>query len=483
MKRLDLRSRLLTAIGLLAVVQVAVAFFIVAEIRDELFDQIDDRIDASRINDGSDFAIAPADVVDEDGHNGDDGRGDERSNDAKATDRLSDVFEGELLDDGTLVTFFASNTFQRELAPPAVDFEALDRADGEPITVEPTSGDVDYRLRGAASGTGTYFITAVPLNGVNRTMDGVITLVVLSTAALSFILGLVTWWVLRLGIAPIKRMTDSAEAIAAGDLSERIADTDTVTEAGKLGRALNAMLGQIELSLDERTRAEQRLRQFVADASHELRTPVSTIRGYAELYTSGGLDEPSELDDAMWRTKEEGQRMTRLINNLLDLATLDRQPELERSRVDVALLAREVCADARTAHPGRVVVLATPDEPAWVGGDNDLLRQAFANLVVNALVHADGGVDVALAVTGRVVTFTVIDQGDGMSDETVRRATERFYRADASRSRSNGGSGLGLSIVQSVVDAHSGTLTIVSSPGDGTETAIELLRDLEGEAI
>lgn len=483
MKRLDLRTRLLTAIGVLAAVQIAVAFFIVAEIRDELFDQIDDRIDAAQINDGSDVAATTVAVDDVDrsdvGRSDDDGRrSGDRANDDKAPDRLSDVFEGELLQDGTLVTFFASNTFQRELAPPAVDLEALARADGEPITVGPTSGDVSYRLRGAPSGSGSYFITAIPLNGVYRTMDGVITLVAISTAALSLILGLVTWWVLRLGIAPIKRMTDSAEAIAAGDLSERVADTDTATEAGKLGRALNTMLGQIELLLDERTRAEQRLRQFVADASHELRTPVSTIRGYAELYASGGLDEPSELDDAMRRTREEGERMTRLINDLLHLATLDRQPEVDRSQVDVGLLAREVCADARTAHPGRVVVLSAPDEPVWTEGDSDLLRQAFANLLVNALVHAEGDVEVALGVAERVVTFTVIDQGDGMTDETVQRATERFYRADASRSRNSGGSGLGLSIVQSVVDAHGGTFTIVSSPGDGTETSIELGRDV-----
>ncbi len=480
MKRLDLRSRLLIAIGVLAAVQIAVAFFIVIEIQDELVDQIDDRLDAAEINDGVEDAGTPdADATETDTDNTQavGRRNDGGASGGKKSDPLSDVFEGELLADGTLVTFFASNTF-RELAPPAVEAEALGRARSEPITVESTAGDVDYRLRGVSTESGTYLITAIPLNGVERTMDGVITLVAISTAALSLILGLVTWWVLRLGIAPIKRMTDSAEAIAAGDLSERIADTDTATEAGKLGRALNTMLGQIELSLDERTRAEQRLRQFVADASHELRTPVSTIRGYAELYTTGGLDDPAELDDAMRRTREEGERMSRLINDLLDLANLDRQPELDRSPVDLVLLAREVCSDARTSYPGRMVRLAAPDAAVSIEGDKDLLRQAFANLVLNALVHTESEIDVSLDVVEGHPILVVADGGDGMTAEVVRRATERFYRADASRNRNSGGSGLGLSIVQSVVDAHDGTLTIVSSPGNGTEISIALGRDV-----
>ena len=155
------------------------------------------------------------------------------------------------------------------------------------------------------------------------------------------VLGLVIWWVIHLGVRPVRRMTETAGAIAAGDLSQRVDEGTPGTEAGDLGVALNGMLGRIEEAFDQRAASEARLRQFVADASHELRTPVATIRGYAELYRTGALDERGQLDDAMRRTEEEAVRMGTLVDDLLHLARLDQGRPLERAPVDLGQLVED----------------------------------------------------------------------------------------------------------------------------------------------
>ena len=191
------------------------------------------------------------------------------------------------------------------------------------------SGSRPGRRSAAAS-----LLLGAPLIDVDTTVGRLIGVAVVATVSVLGVLALVTWWVMRLGVRPIKTMTATATEIAAGNLSQRIPEASPGTEAGDLGVALNQMLGRIEEAFDERTRSEGRLRQFVADASHELRTPITTIRGYAELYRTGGLDETVELQEAMRRTEQEATRMGTLVEDLLLLARLDTGRPLEREPVD-----------------------------------------------------------------------------------------------------------------------------------------------------
>jgi two-component system OmpR family sensor kinase len=235
------------------------------------------------------------------------------------------------------------------------------------------------------------------------------------------------------------------------------------------------MMTKIEDAFDERAASEARLRQFIADASHELRTPVTTIRGYAELYRSGGLDDPEELAQAMRRTEQESLRMGSLVEDLLLLARLDQGRALETGAVDLGVLAVDAVSDARAVDPARPVTAAVAEGVA-VEGDEGRLRQVVANLVGNALVHTPPGTPVQVTVTrkGSDAVLEVHDDGPGMAEPVAARAFERFYRADPARSRHAGGSGLGLSIVRAIVRAHGGTVGIVTGDGQGTTVRVAL---------
>jgi two-component system OmpR family sensor kinase len=285
--------------------------------------------------------------------------------------------------------------------------------------------------------------------------------------------------VIHLGVRPIKSMTATATAIAGGELSHRVPDVAPGTEAGELGTALNSMLGRIEDAFDERSRSEERLRRFVADASHELRTPVTTIRGYAELYRSGGLVAAEELDEALRRTEQEAVRMGRLVEDLLALTRLDQGRPLAAEPVDLAAVASDAGRDARAVAPDRVITIDTAG-PLVVSGDDDRLRQVVANVVGNALVHTEPGSPIEIraeAVPGGRARLEVVDHGAGMPPEVAARAFERFFRADPSRSRHRGGTGLGLAIVEAAVGAHGGSVELDSAPGRGTTVRIELPLD------
>jgi two-component system OmpR family sensor kinase len=249
------------------------------------------------------------------------------------------------------------------------------------------------------------------------------------------------------------------------------------TEAGELGNALNMMLTRIEEAFDERSASEARLRQFIADASHELRTPVATIRGYAELYRRGGLEEREALRQAMRRTEAETLRMGSLIDDLLLLARLDQGRPLGQAPVDLGVLAVDAAADARARAPERRVT-ASVSEGVLVNGDEHRLRQLVANLVGNALVHTPptAPIEARVRTDNGSAVLEVHDDGPGMSPDVAARAFERFYRADPSRSRHHGGSGLGLAIVRAIVDAHGGTVTLDTSLGKGTTVRVELPR-------
>jgi two-component system OmpR family sensor kinase len=390
--------------------------------------------------------------------------------------RLSNIYVGRIGPQGVLTTVYAPD-LRGDTAPAPV----LDEADlaalreGRAVTVGSDEPGTEYRMLARVEGPmGGLTVLALSLDDVD---DAVRRLVLVEGVAVLSVLGvlaLVTWWVIHLGVRPIREMTGTASAIAAGDLSLRVAEGEPGTEAGALGTALNGMLGRIEEAFDQRVESEGRLRQFVADASHELRTPVTTIRGYAELYRTGALADPIELSEAMRRTEQEAVRMGSLVDDLLQLARLDQGRPLETAPVDLAALATDAVRDASAVDPDRTIDLDAPD-PVVVLGDEPRLRQIVANLLGNALVHAPGAhVTVQARVAEGRATLEVRDDGPGMAAADAARAFERFYRADASRSRHQGGSGLGLAIVDATARAHGGTVAITSAPGQGTTVRVVL---------
>ena len=307
-------------------------------------------------------------------------------------------------------------------------------------------------------------VVAAPLDRVEATTTDVRWTLAAGASAVFAVLLLGGWWILRLGLRPIAEVTAVAGAIADGQRDRRASEAGTGTEATRLAHAVNTML-------DQQIAAEDRLRTFVSDASHELRTPVAAIRGFTDLYRGGDLTEDGALDDAMRRIGQEARRMGVLVDDLLLLARLDEGRPLERSTVDVSALLADAALDASATHPSRTVTVdASPG--MTVTGDEARLRQVVANLVTNALVH--GGPDAEIAVSARsidgVCAIDVADNGRGMDADGVTRAFDRFWRADPSRvrNRSGAGLGLGLSIVRAIVEAHGGRITLDSSPGAGT---------------
>ncbi len=362
-------------------------------------------------------------------------------------------------------------------APALSVSQVLDSArTGDAFTAPSTSGSGRYRAL-AVRVPGAVNVVALSLHDVDATMSRLRWVLLAAIAIVIGILGVVVFWVLRLGVRPLKRMTKTAGAIAAGDLSERVPAEADGTEARELGDALNAMLTTIEGAFAERSASEARLRRFVADASHELRTPVTTIRGYAELYRHGGLAEPIDLDQAMRRTEQESVRMASLVDDLLLLTRLDEGRPLAREVVDLGVLGVDAAADARAVAPDRVIT-ADVAADVTVEGDEDRLRQVVGNLVGNALVHTPAGTPVSVRVHngGGHAVIEVHDDGPGMTPDVAHRAFERFSRADASRSRHAGGAGLGLAIVRAIVAAHGGSVALESTPDSGTTVRVDLPR-------
>ena len=303
-------------------------------------------------------------------------------------------------------------------------------------------------------------------------------------AAVLLALGLASYAVVSQSLQPLTEVEHTAAAIAGGQLDRRVRERDARTEVGRLSLALNGMLAQIqtavassESSAELARSSEERMRRFITDASHELRTPLTTIRGFAELYRQGAA---RDMEQAMSRIEGESRRMSLLVDDLLLLARLDAQRPLESHRVDLLALASDAVHDARAIAPHRKITLDVVDGPGIpeVLGDESRLRQVLSNLMINAVQHTPGTADIAVRVGTKDddAVLEVIDDGPGMCEQDAQRVFERFYRADSSRARTSGGSGLGLSIVDSLVRAHGGSVTVTTAPGHGCRFHVSLPR-------
>ena len=309
---------------------------------------------------------------------------------------------------------------------------------------------------------------------------GRLVIIAISGVGIGIVLvSLLATWIVRRNLEPLKRVAATATRVsrmplATGKvaLAERVdpADTDTRTEVGQVGSALNEMLDHVDAALNSRHQSEQRVRQFVADASHELRTPLASIKGYAELSRREPDHVPGSVTHAMGRIESEANRMSSLVEDLLLLARLDAGRPLEQEQVDVSMIVINAVSDAHAASPDHMWDLDLPPEPIEVTGDTARLHQVTANLLANARTHTPAGTRVTTSIRQEAgwVRLSVHDNGPGVPEALQPNVFERFARGDDARNRVGGSTGLGLSIVSAVAKALSGRVELDSRPGDTT---------------
>jgi len=388
------------------------------------------------------------------------------------------------------------------------------------VITEPVSYPLSTATGSTEQVTGT-FVVGADLGNINATIGGLAVTVLVIGLIVVCILALAIVMVVRASLRPLVDIEATAGEIAAGHLNRRVPERDPRTEIGSLGRSLNTMLSQIETAFHAQEasevaahQSEERMRRFIADASHELRTPVTAIRGFAEYYRQrGGLVRhwdrdreeqagaadsavaaaaakagltPRDLDRIMVRVEKEAARMGLLVEDLLLLARLDKQRPLARQPVDLLSLAADAVGDARLLAPARTIDLSVQPGAAFlVIGDEPRLRQVIGNLMSNALTHTPDGTPIEVSVSSGTldpqagdhtpaVILDVTDQGPGMTQEQARRVFERFYRADQARTRATGGSGLGLAIVRALVVAQGGVASVRTAEGQGATFRIAL---------
>ena len=350
-------------------------------------------------------------------------------------------------------------------------------------------GGPSFRVSATVLPGGYQLLIASPLTETMNTLNRLVVIELAVTGAALVIAIALGWWLVRIGLRPLRDVETTAAAIADGELDQRVPGEDERTEVGRLARALNVMLGRIESAFAERDAteaelreseselraSEARLRRFVADASHELRTPLAAVSAYAELLDGGEVKKEADLRRIMTGMRAETARMGTLVEDLLLLARLDEGRPLAKEPVELVGLLAETIQTSQTVGPDWPVRLDA-GHPTEIIGDKDRLRQVFGNLLANVRAHTPTGTEtmVRLGDLDGVAVVEIADNGPGLTEEQAARAFERFYRVDASRSRIHGGAGLGLSIVAAIVAAHGGSVSAASGPGGGATFTVRL---------
>jgi two-component system OmpR family sensor kinase len=345
------------------------------------------------------------------------------------------------------------------------------------------AGGPEFRVLAVEQPDGDVLFVGSSLAPTEATLNRLLLIELAVTGAALVAAALLGFWLVRVGLRPLRDVETTADSIAAGNLDQRVPGANETTEVGRLATALNVMLGEIEQAFATRDateaelrRSEEMLRRFVADASHELRTPLAAVSAYAELFERGAKDHPEDLERVMVGIRAETGRMRRLVEDLLLLARFDEGANnLAREPVELVNLATEVTRTAATVGPAWPVEVRA-EQPVEVLGDEGRLNQVLTNLLANVRSHTPPGTRTTLTVgvDGPEAVVTVADDGPGFGPDHGAKIFERFYRADASRSRAQGGAGLGLSIVAAIVTAHGGRVEAGEAPGGGALVAVHL---------
>ena len=348
----------------------------------------------------------------------------------------------------------------------------------EPFTIEAPGADFRAVARSLPNDSGT-LVAAQSLEELDDTVSRLGFLFFFISLVLLILMAIAARTVVAVGLRPLKTAEETAEEIAAGNLSARMPEASPNTEVGRLVSTFNTMLSRIEESFAARTKSEEKLRRFVADASHELRTPLTAIRGFSELYRQGAVKGEDDTKQLISRIEGESRRMSSLVEDLLLLARLDQARGMRSDAVDIVKVVGDATASAQASGPNRPITLIAPNTEVFMLGDEVRIHQVIANLLANARSHTPDGTPISVMITSTddEVSISVADQGPGMSEEDQKRIFERFYRADASRARSGeDGTGLGLSIVEAVMQAHGGAVSVESEIGKGSKFTLTFPR-------
>lgn len=368
---------------------------------------------------------------------------------------------------------FVVNRLGQQLGLSVLDRQAVMEAQTDVVTTVSTPTYGSYRVIAREVGDAR-LIVGLSLADANQTLAALGFVIAVSAIAAVTIVLLLGDMIIRRALRPLTSVIATTERIsqlplASGDaqLTNRVRIEEPASEVERVQESMNRMLNHIEEAFAARSLSEQRVRQFVADASHELRTPLAAVRGYAEITRKHDAELSPDSRASLERIEAAAHRMQALVDDLLLLARLDEGRELLRTEVDLSLMVVEAVADAQAAGRDHPISLELPEEPVLVAGDQLRLQQIVANLLANARVHTPEGtaIDVHLRAEGGDAVIDIADAGPGIPEELQRSVFERFARGDTSRSRMTGSSGLGLAIVQALVEAHHGTISLASEPG------------------
>ena len=470
----SLRNRLILASVVLASFAIIASDFAAnAALRTYLISQVDDQlinISSTSLNRLDRAGIAPLEA-------------DDKNSPFKILEPLRGVPTATsitLLDiDGNLIGQVGGELGGKNFAVTGMKIDEVSQYKNRPFTIEGKDGQPDIRALAQMLPTGMgSVIVADSLEKVDKTLSQLRFLFLILGLIALITIAMAARWIIALGLKPLEAVEDTAEAIAAGDLSARLPAAKPDTEVGRLTTSLNTMLARIEESFTARLESENKLRRFVADASHELRTPLTAIRGFAELHRQGAVVGEEKTKELINRIEKESVRMSSLVEDLLLLARLDQSRELAKEPVDLNTLITEAVASARAAGPNHPIEIKLEASEIFVLGDSQRIHQVIANLLANARAHTPNGTQISITAMQGVseTTIAVSDKGPGLSKADQDRIFERFYRADPSRVRNSGeGSGLGLSIVDAVMKAHGGYVTVKSEVGQGATFTLHFL--------
>jgi two-component system OmpR family sensor kinase len=280
-------------------------------------------------------------------------------------------------------------------------------------------------------------------------------------------------------LRPLRRVADTAASIAAGDFSQRANLTRSRDEIGRLGMAFDAMVDRLQSAIAAASASEERMRRFLADASHELRTPVTVLRGTSQVLLNQAGDDSLEYRAALKDMHEEAVRLSKLVDDLLTLSRIDEGQQLAPERVEVRPYLEEFIDHYGRLWEKRPIVAEVEHlngAAAWV--DREALRRILTNLIDNAARYSRPGAPITVGgIAGtETVSLTVADAGPGLTPAQAEHVFERFYRANQARSRNSGGSGLGLAIVQGLAQESGGTIELDTAPDRGTKVTVVLKR-------
>jgi two-component system, OmpR family, sensor kinase len=356
---------------------------------------------------------------------------------------------------------------------------------GQAHTV-PSIDGTELRVIAQAPTPGVFVVTGLSTSEVTNTMHRVVVIELGIGLGLLVVAVGATFFGVRFSLRPIRRVTSTAREVTAelspegAGLDRRVpvAPHESQSEAGQMAESVNTLLGAVETQFAARVASEERMRQFMADASHELRTPLTSIRGYAELARMRRANGAADVDtesDTFDRIESEGTRMSRLVEDLLLLARSDQGSVPHIEPIDIHDLIADAVEGVQAAHPDRRIdVVVDPD--VQLSGDYDQLLRVLRNLMTNAAVHTApaGPIRVRAYRDGGDSVIRVDDSGPGLRPEEAAQVFDRFWRADKARTRARGGTGLGMSIVRSIVEAHGGSVRFDSAVATGSTVTVRL---------